>query len=584
MGVITTAVGMAVYQVYQQTGRRTEESEKKSVPNLGYLMFLGIMGCTLYGQIVGIFGKISMKANLFLLIIVTGYFLWQKKYIKTLFLCGKGYRCCFVPDKISKGKDFSKVEAGIIAAISIIALLAYAFASAGPAKLIDTDWYHAQAIRWLEEYGVVKGLGNLFPSLGYNNGQHYFDALFSMKWLLGQSLRNTGGFFGIVLFLHGITRISSWKRRYYHMADMIAVWEIAYSIIVTAFFADPYVDTLPNALVLVIMTEWIGRLEEGNNEIKPMILDCLLAVFSVVCKLSVIMVLLLALYPFLILLRQKRAKDIFLYFSMGLLIALPFFITNVITTGYLIYPVALLDFFPVRWKMDAKILSHTVDSMVAFARMPLATMEEALSSGLSWIPVWFKAESISHQLLYVAIVLISLYDIGNIIKDLLGNIKKKDNNNWAYNFPMLWPRICVYCGLVYWFFSIPQVKYCWSFLILPLAIVPMYYWKERKRGILENGIMIMSLGILLIYSGFYGLRTLGYMKDGILNYPVMQADYKQYDFEEISIGNHFFYIRKEGGDIACGYYAFPYLDNPENQDKLVVGESLRDGFWMSNRE
>jgi hypothetical protein len=49
------------------------------------------------------------------------------------------------------------------------------------------------------------------------------------------------------------------------MADMLAVWEMAYSIIVTAFYADPYVDTLPNILVLFILTEWFALLEEKQE-------------------------------------------------------------------------------------------------------------------------------------------------------------------------------------------------------------------------------------------------------------------------------------------------------------------------------
>lgn len=41
--------------------------------------------------------------------------------------------------------------------------------------------YHAQAVRWYEEYGVVKGLGNLQWHFAYNSSYFAFAALFSLE-------------------------------------------------------------------------------------------------------------------------------------------------------------------------------------------------------------------------------------------------------------------------------------------------------------------------------------------------------------------------------------------------------------------
>ncbi|MBQ2608911.1 MAG: hypothetical protein II586_00960, partial [Butyrivibrio sp.] len=64
----------------------------------------------------------------------------------------------------------------------------------------DSDLYHAQAIRWIEEYGVVKGLGNLHVRLAYNSAAFPLSALFSMKFLqLDRSYHVMAGFFALVL-------------------------------------------------------------------------------------------------------------------------------------------------------------------------------------------------------------------------------------------------------------------------------------------------------------------------------------------------------------------------------------------------
>ena len=582
MGSIACIMGIAVFHGFQLVTKKINTEEKNRLPSFSYVLFLGVMGCTLYAQLWGIFGGIAFEANLVLLIMVLLYTFFSKESILQLVKYWKNEQYSFLPENWIIGENKKSTEHKIIVSLIIIVGISYAFASAGPSKLIDTPWYHAQNIRWLEEYGAVKGLGNLFPSLAYNNSQHYFDALFSMKWFWGQSLRNSGGFFGLILFIHGILRIAKWNTHKSHVADMIGIWEITYSIIVTAFYTDPYVDTLPNAIVLVIFTEWIGRLEENTEDMEAMILDCLLCIFAAVCKLSVVMVVFLALHPLIILVRQKRVREIIVYLIMGISVALPFLITNIITSGYLIYPLASLDLFPVYWKMDKEILKYTVDSMVAFARMPTATIEEALNAGISWIPIWFQNESISHKILYIAILMVSIYDLLRMVADGICSKRGKINEGkMQEELPMIWVRICIYLGLLYWFFSIPQVKYCWAFLILPLAIVPIYYVQEAKgtKKTLPGILFISSFAVLLIYSGFYSLRTLGYMKQGILHYPVKQADYLVYDLEEIEVEGHKFYIRKEGGDLTCGYYAFPYLDNPQNRDKLVLGNRLKEGIY-----
>lgn len=51
----------------------------------------------------------------------------------------------------------------------------------------DTNIYHAAAIRIYEEYGLVKGIGNLQLHYAYNSSCLAFASIFSMKWLLGSS-------------------------------------------------------------------------------------------------------------------------------------------------------------------------------------------------------------------------------------------------------------------------------------------------------------------------------------------------------------------------------------------------------------
>ncbi len=557
--------GDFVMQIYWKIMHKKEKTGNFAI------IFAGILFTTWYAQIFSIFQGVSLSANIVLVLFCLFYTVINRKRI--IRRIKHTYDFYFIENKIK----------GIITCIfAFTVIISFALSSAGPAKLIDTDWYHAQTIRWIEEYGCVKGVANLFYALGFNNAQHYFDALFSMKPFLGQSLRGSGGFFGVVIFMHGLGRVIQFKSHRKHIADSLALWEIAYSIIITAFYADPYTDTLPNMIILYIMVEWFAMLENKEEDIEKLAFYCMLGVFATVAKTSAVMVVLLAVYPIYLLIREKRKAQIMIFILIGFVISIPYFVTNIITTGYPIYLLTAFDFWELPWKIDPEVLRYSVDNMVQFARMPLGTIEEALNCGLKWIPGWFMRESISHQLLYIAIVIFSLYDMVYIGKDMVCFIKRRIP---VSDFWMILPRACNLIGIVYWLFTIPQVKYCWAYLIFPIAVIPVYYWeRQEKKSIAVKGLILTACGLLVVYTGFYGLRTLKYMWNGAKNYPLYQADYENHVFHTVEKNGHTFYTRIDDGDIVCGYYIFPYLDNKEQINELVVGEELRDGFYIDKKQ
>ncbi len=558
MTVFAFVLGLALTQVYQLVfNALTDKKDRMNLP-LTAVLVSGLLGMTLYAQIFSLFYRVNWEANL-LLLLCLGIYAWTNRIdIKE--------RVAEWKKKVFPPSENRYLNCFFVGAL-ILAVIVFAFASSGEVKMIDTDWYHAQTIRWIEEFGSVKGIGNLFPSLGHNNAQHYLDALFSLPWVFGQSMRSTGGYFGILIFFDGWRRLLGRNKG---VVGFLALWEITYSIIVTAFFTKPYVDTLPNVLILFVLTEWVALVIEDQLDIRESGFYSLLCVFAIVCKTSVAPMVLLALYPLIRIIKEKRYRLIVFYLLSGLLIALPWLITNVITTGYVFFLLPALDLFEVGWKMDGAIMEHMVDSMIAFARNREVTIEEALSSKIGWIPGWFRAESISHQILYLYILIVIAVDA---VMVFFGIIKEK-----ICDFRLLLPRMCVYIGLIYWFITIPQVRYCWSLLIFPVAFVPVYYWEKNRKNPVFGALIAGSILLMLMYAGFYTLRTVGYAKEGLIHYPYMQADYRKYDLEEVREGSLVFYVRKETGDIVSGYYAFPYLDNIKLLEEIEIGNELKDGF------
>ena len=80
-------------------------------------------------------------------------------------------------------------------------ILFFVFAYGASTGIIhyDTGLYHAQSIRWIEEYGVVPGLGNLHTRLAYNSASFCLSALYSFAFLGGQSYHCVAGFLAFLL-------------------------------------------------------------------------------------------------------------------------------------------------------------------------------------------------------------------------------------------------------------------------------------------------------------------------------------------------------------------------------------------------
>ena len=134
------------------------------------LTVLGVMVSTVIASYISCAAGIGMPAHLFLVLLAVLSAVWQRrqlvmywKKIKPVVLSWEGFfYFCFI-------------------------LFIAFFASRGEFHT-DTNIYHAQNIRIYEEYGLIKGMGNLQQHFAYNSSYLAFAAVFSMKWLLGQSL------------------------------------------------------------------------------------------------------------------------------------------------------------------------------------------------------------------------------------------------------------------------------------------------------------------------------------------------------------------------------------------------------------
>lgn len=149
------------------------------VPNADAYFICGLVCVTVYAQFFSLFAGVGLWANVVLCAFCT----------LTVSVDRKAFMAAL------RRMVFSRLA---LCAVGILFLLFSYGASRGIIHY-DTGLYHAQSIRWIEEYGVVRGLGNLHCGLAYNSSAFALSALYSMAFLGGQSYHCAAGWLSFLL-------------------------------------------------------------------------------------------------------------------------------------------------------------------------------------------------------------------------------------------------------------------------------------------------------------------------------------------------------------------------------------------------
>ena len=559
---MNACIGTGVLKILEKCiygWKNTSSSEKFAV---SWTELAGVIAITVYAEIVSLFGAVGQIAHLLLLGLAVFFTFWCRTTIRKI--AGKILRILFSWD-------------GVLYLCLI--LLTALFASRG-LQHTDTGIYHAQMIHWYEDYGVVKGLGNLQQHFAYNSSSLAYAAVFSMKWLVGQSLHGTNGFLQAFLVVWAVRGLRGFWRRKNHLADGCRFAILVYALVVSERIMSPATDFSSMYLVLWVVCIWADLLTGDKNaefgQIHGYALLSVAAVFVATCKLSAGCLVILALYPFVKLLRRRQWKSIFIYIFCGVLVLAPWLIRNVLISGWLLYPFTALDLFHVDWKIPAEYVQHDSDQIKVWGRClyDVARIDE---SPLSWFPVWWAEKRREEMMLL----------IGNVIA-LAGLALGGVYTVFVRREKLPWDKMMLYvatlCSIAGWFLTAPFIRYGLAFLLL----LPCMVIGEWIRPIRMGPVRILSgfgcVGVFLclgMFWDYYVLFNLVWIKQNMgSRYYMVQQDYDLPEVYPYEIeGGLTVYIPKQGENIS--YYAFPGDAYQSMAERVKMrGENIRDGFMM----
>lgn len=309
--------------------------------NFAITAVLGLFTATILGSIWAIFGRINIEFHLFLLFLNGFLFLLFKSEILELYQS-------FI-------KEFSKLYPALKFYLYLITLLIIAQCAAVP-YIIDNESYYIQTIKWINEYGFVKGLANLHIFFGQTSGWHIAQSVFSFSFLY----KNFNDLSGFCLLLG--TFFSVFKLNLYFESEkkshlIVGLLPLS-NVLLFQFISAPSPDLPVYVLSFMVFFYFLEYFKNASSQkFNSILILCLFILYIKPTALALLIVPLVFLVHNFKILKSK----LFPCFVVSILILGLFITKNTIITGYPFYPTQLLSFRMYDFAVPKELVSFYFD-------------------------------------------------------------------------------------------------------------------------------------------------------------------------------------------------------------------------------
>ena len=458
---------------YSFVPTQTKESPRPII----FYAFTGLICITLITQVVVLFTPIS-----FLVSIVT---------IASIIIFSLARRKKLIPFYKTISFQIRMITAPqclAIVAVWIMILLI----NAGPIMMDDSESYHIQMTKWINEYGTVPGIVNLHERFGFNSSWFSSIAFFfsAGKFINSYTVLNAVISFWFSAYL--IIKLISTGNNSPDgkssvnipllLALVIAIlcWPMIRGNASTANY-----DFISTAIIATLFISHINPEKEGDF---PYLEWIIWPVYLFTVRVINYPLLLLSLFAIIQLLKKKEwlfaTSTIFLSASL----VVPFIARNVMVSGYPFYPSTSLDFFPVDWKTDPKIITELRDYIKYYNRVNVMYQEIEVTRQLSfpgWIISWFQ-----HLFRYDKPIVIA--GLGGFLLHFVFIRRSIKTYTAAINYFVL----VLFLHILSWFFVAPDPRFAHGSLLCGAILL---FQMPGKLNLLTSN-KLKSSYLLIIFS------------------------------------------------------------------------------------
>ncbi|MFP3833202.1 hypothetical protein SCA31_09875 [Chryseobacterium sp. SIMBA_028] len=443
-------------------------------------ILLGIMGVSVVWTVASFFIPLNIYVEMITVLPGLFYFFKEKIYHEFYQLTKK------------------EITLGVI--VSAIILLSGSYYP----YILDHFGYYVPTIKWLTEYGLIKGISNLDFILGQMSVWHIFQAGFSN---FADPFLRINSILLIVYTLYSIER-KSWI----HMC---------FIPVLLLFSQSPSPDLPVIAFSLIILNEMIS----GNKNTSLLFA---FSVFVFVIKPTMIWLPILVFLNSIIILKSSFKKLFF-----GGLILLLFFIKNIWTFGYPIFPVSIID-LGFSWKPNPEVLKTSSQyAIMKTYDMQYSYEEIQRFSTFDHIKNWFFLKGIKSVINIFFILSLLIFSAFTWMK------KKK-----------LITLICISLlikSILVLAFS-AQYRFFIDVFFVIFLVLFYEYFDKRKSLVVFSGLSLFFMSILsfpsFIQKSIPSFRLGSFMAGFKKEQLYQPSTYQYHQFNSFKVGNLNFNVSK----------------------------------------
>lgn len=464
--------------------------------------------------------------------------------------------------QLSKARSLSKIDLFVIFTIIFTTISSSIYGG----FVYDTGLYHTQAIKWISQYPVVSGLGNLHGRFAFNSLFFPLSSTFSLNGsFLGKGVLiyplNTIVFIVFIIWEYFLLKRSLRNKNVNGSIFIIAIVSLSVYLL-RGSVSSPSPDVVCAVLVIYIFQSIVSN--EWRNENTKTLLTIGLVFLCISFKLSTVLLLPITL---LFLDRKAAMRNSIAIGFWGIVILTPFFVRNYYLSGYLIYPFPEIDIFTVDWKIPIKSVIAEKAWIGSWAKIPGKHYGEVLDLALiEWLPTWFLKKSfVTRSMLIVSFCLPFIAVLAP----------------WRERWKTQKVAIIMSANLVFWFLQAPDPRFAYGFISIASAytlyctLVALQH-KWLRTGMLTFASIYLSI-ITITNLNFYGKKLISnYSYPRQLAFPMNYRNATK----TTEINSSFIYFKPETGD-RCFNSKIPCTPYP-NALLTLRGDNIGDGFRISD--
>ena len=411
----------------------------------------------------------------------------------------------------------------IIAVILTLGIAAWLASRAMlPPTNYDSGLYHFNAIRWINTYPIVPGLGNLHGRLAFNQSFFTYVAALNFYPVFGYGRSLANSFLLLLVLAAVLPSIMSIIRQpsllikehpFRYASDLFMLPIIFYIAFSSDGIASPTPDLASTLLQLVMfitlvhsIEEWIRGQREQNYRVITLVV---LAATAVTIKLSNLAFSSVIIGFALIYTWQTShayIKDFLRILLASFVLIFVWGLRGFILSGAPLFP-STIGYISTEWAVPIGKVIDEANWVYSWARMPGANWRDVLGNW-AWLHPWLLRMSKDMTNVVYPLMMTVLFCI---LAMVLGRFKKARQPHYL-EWAILLPSII---SLIYWFFTAPDPRFAHAIFFLALICSMLLFLLSIKDMVCSRTFVAMLCLVFLTGYGdifSYTFRHLGDIK------------------------------------------------------------------------